>query len=99
MLIELALFSMKKHTKIYLKGMGYHETDWIPCELCPKTAVDIHHIEPRGMGGSKSKDVIENLMAVCRECHLKAESKEYSKEKLKKIHLDTYKFKLNHDLI
>jgi len=26
------------------------------------------------MGGSKNKDYIENLMGLCRECHLKAES-------------------------
>jgi 5-methylcytosine-specific restriction endonuclease McrA len=60
---------MKNHTKIYLKEMNYHETDWIPCEMCGQTAVDIHHIDSRGMGGSKEKDFIENLMALCRSCH------------------------------
>ena len=37
-------------------------------------AVDIHHLESRGMGGSKNKDYIENLMGLCRDCHNKAES-------------------------
>ena len=66
--------------------MGYDKTDWIECEVCGTTAVDIHHIEPRGMGGSKEKDVIENLMALCRECHLDAEAKKLHKGYLTKIH-------------
>jgi hypothetical protein len=45
---------MKNHTKVYLKGLGYDTTDWIPCEVCGSKAVDIHHIESRGMGGSKT---------------------------------------------
>lgn len=49
--------------------MGYDITDFIPCEICGKKAVDIHHISSRGMGGSKEKDTIENLMALCRVCH------------------------------
>lgn len=44
--------------------------DFVPCEMCGSTAVDIHHIDARGMGGSKEKDNIDNLMALCRECHV-----------------------------
>lgn len=62
---------MRKHTKIYLEAFGYDQSDFIKCEVCSAKAVDIHHIHARGMGGSKSKDRIENLMAVCRGCHLK----------------------------
>ena len=63
---------MKKHTRIYLDAMGYDETDWIECEViqCKAKAVDIHHISCKGMGGSKRKDYIENLMAICRHHHL-----------------------------
>lgn len=61
---------MKKHTKIYLKHFDYGEQDYIPCEVCGSRAVDIHHIDCRGMGGGKTKDTIENLMAVCRSCHV-----------------------------
>jgi hypothetical protein len=61
---------MRKHTQIYLQGMGYKNSDFIPCEVCGRQAVDIHHIKARGMGGSKDKDEIDNLMAVCRSCHL-----------------------------
>ena len=60
---------MKKHTKIYMDYFGYDISSFIPCEICENRAVDIHHIDARGMGGSKTKDVIENLMALCRECH------------------------------
>ena len=77
---------MKKHTKVYLDGMGYSTTDWIPCEVCGATAQDIHHIEARGMGGSKHADNIENLMALCRTCHVAyGDVKEY-KERLQATH-------------
>ena len=53
----------------------YGEQDFVMCAMCQNDrAVDIHHLEGRGMGGSKNKDYIENLMGLCRDCHLKAES-------------------------
>ena len=80
---------MKKHTAIYMNYFGYDVNDFIPCEICGGRAVDIHHIEPRGMGGSKTKDVIENLQAVCRPCHIfygdKKQYKEYLKDKHNKV--------------
>jgi 5-methylcytosine-specific restriction endonuclease McrA len=78
---------MKKHTKIYLEHFDYIEEDFIPCELCENKAVDIHHIEARGMGGSDEKDVIENLMAVCRECHNYFGDKKKFKRLLEIVHL------------
>jgi hypothetical protein len=60
---------VKKHTQIYLQFFGYDTSDFIPCEVCQARAVDIHHIDARGMGGSKKRDFIENLMALCRKCH------------------------------
>jgi 5-methylcytosine-specific restriction endonuclease McrA len=77
---------MKKHTMHYLNHFGYDISDFIPCEVCGKTAVDIHHIEPRQMGGTKTKDVIDNLMALCREDHIKFGDKKQHKEWLKSIH-------------
>ena len=44
---------MKKHTKIYMDYHNYDVSDWIACEHCGTTAVDIHHLEGRKMGGSK----------------------------------------------
>ena len=77
---------MKKHTKIYLQAMGYDITDWIPCEICDSKAVDIHHIDARGMGGSKNADREENLMALCRRCHEEYGDKSHFKNMLKDIH-------------
>lgn len=77
---------MRKHTKIYLKEMGFDMSDFIPCEICGKRAVDIHHIDARGMGGSKNKDVIENLMALCRRHHDMYGDKRQYKQYLKDIH-------------
>ena len=66
---------MKIHTKVYMDFFDYGETDFVMCEMCQQDrAVDIHHLDSRGMGGSKNKDYIENLMGLCRDCHIKAES-------------------------
>ena len=66
---------MKKHTKVYMDFFDYGEQDFVMCEMCQQDrAIDIHHLNPRAMGGSKSKDYIENLMGLCRDCHNKAES-------------------------
>jgi 5-methylcytosine-specific restriction endonuclease McrA len=64
-----------------MKHYGYGDQDFIPCAICKGRAVDIHHIHGRG----KNKDVIENLIALCRECHIKAHKNELSKEYLTKI--------------
>ena len=82
---------MTKHLKIYLEYFGFDVTDYIQCEVCFSPADDIHHIEARGMGGSKTKDYIENLQAVCRTCHIKYGDKTKHKEQLKEIHLNYMK--------
>jgi len=77
---------MKKHTKLYLDYFGYGIEDFIPCESCGAKAVDIHHIEARGMGGTKKADTIDNLMALCREHHMEFGDKKQHKEYLKNTH-------------
>jgi|TARA_B110000908_G_C10200479_1_gene425078 hypothetical protein len=77
---------LNKHTKLYCDYFNYEEGDFIPCEICGQTAVDIHHIESRGMGGTNEKDHIKNLMAVCRSCHVKYGDEKDLKEMLNKIH-------------
>lgn len=76
---------MKKHTKIYYDYFQLDQCDFVPCEICGSKAVDIHHIDARGMGGS-DKDSIENLMAVCRKCHIAFGDKKQHKDYLKTIH-------------
>jgi hypothetical protein len=70
--------------------MGYDVTSFVPCEVCGGVGTDIHHIEARGMGGTKKADVIENLMCCCRECHIKYGDKKQYKEFLKDIHAKNY---------
>ena len=82
---------MKNHPKVYLNHFGYIGEDFIPCEVCGSKAVDIHHIHRRGMGGSKYADKIENLMAVCRSCHI-----EYGdKTRYFELLLNAHKIKLD----
>lgn len=54
-----------------MDALGYSIHDFIPSELSGEKAVDIHHIDCKGMGGDPSgnKDRIENLMAVTRKEH------------------------------
>ena len=78
---------MKTHVKVYFEHFGIEKGDFIACEICGASAVDIHHLSPKKMGGSKTKDFIENLIALCRrhheDCH---DSKEFN-EQAKEIHL------------
>ena len=78
---------MVKYKKIYIDYFGYDVSDFIGCELCNKPAIDIHHIDSKGMGGSKTKDYIENLIAVCRECHNDCHASKEFNQKAKEIHL------------
>ena len=77
---------MKKYVKTYLDYFGYDQSSWIACEMCGQTAVDINHIDAKGMGGSKLKDNIENLMAMCRKCHMDLGDKKEHKVMMKVVH-------------
>jgi hypothetical protein len=77
---------MKRHTKVYMDYFGYVADDTILCEICGNRAVDLHHIRCRGMGGSKDKDNIENIMALCREEHVKYGDKKQYIDYLTDIH-------------
>jgi hypothetical protein len=53
-----------------MQFFNYEEQDFIPCEMCGARAVDIHHLERR----NKTKnDFIENLVGLCRDCHIKTD--------------------------
>lgn len=68
---------------------GYTIACFIPCEVCGARATDVHHIDCRGIGGDPQgkKDVIENLMGLCRTCHNTFGDIVAYVEKLIKIHL------------
>jgi len=71
------------HVKIYFAHFGYGEQHLPACEVCGKVpAVDCHHIHGRGKG----KDVIENLMALCRKCHIKAHDGTFDKKEMQTMH-------------
>ena len=72
---------MQIHTKIYMQHFDYVVQEEIMCEACGRPAVDIHHINGRGKG----KDVISNLMALCRKHH-EAAHKDISKADMQLIH-------------
>ena len=80
----------KNHVKVYFDSIGETPQPAWTCEMCGQVAVDFHHIEPKGMGGSKLKDYPENLIALCRDCHDKAGESRLSKEELKAIARQRY---------
>ena len=77
---------MKNHVRVYLEHFGYDLTDFIPCEVCGGKGQDIHHIKARGMGGSKTRDTIDNLQCLCRRCHLEYGDKKQWMDFLKEKH-------------
>ena len=77
-----------------MEYFDYVRDDVIICEHCKnKRANDIHHIDNKGMGGSKTKDYIENLIALCRKCHEMAHNGELSESDL--IYLHRHNLKQN----
>lgn len=81
---------MQNHTKVYYEYFNYIPGEYIECEIpgCGCQAVDIHHIIPRSKFGSKRKDEQDdpkNLIGLCRKCHDKADSNEYTDEYLQSI--------------
>lgn len=69
-----------------MEYFGFGEQDFVPCEICGIRATDVHHIDNRAMGGSKLKDYIENLAALCRGCHTVVEADEEQNLLLKEAH-------------
>lgn len=64
---------MQKHIKNFRNHYQIAELEVVMCQHCNKRqAADIHHIIFKSQGGS---DEIENLIALCRECHDKAHGK------------------------
>ncbi len=66
-----------------MEYFGYDIASDAMCEICSIPANDVHHIDGRGKG----KDVIENLMGLCRTHHSFAHAHVYTKERLRDMHL------------
>jgi 5-methylcytosine-specific restriction endonuclease McrA len=50
----------------WLRKECFDRDDWA-CRHCNnRNGIDPHHIIPRGRGG---KDLLENLICICRTCH------------------------------
>jgi 5-methylcytosine-specific restriction endonuclease McrA len=79
---------LSPHKKIYCKAFGLNSGDYIGCSICPSPAVDVHAIIADGMGGRPNKDThrIENLIALCRDCHVRYGDKKEHKASLFRIH-------------
>ena len=82
---------MKKYTKLYFDFFGVEYdpvSGWHNCksEISGFPAQDIHHIDCKGMGGSKTKDTIENLIALTRDEHNEFGYKKQYIEYLKTVH-------------
>lgn len=72
---------MQSYIKIYLDHFDYKTESEVMCEACGSLAVDVHHVNGRGKG----KDVIGNLMALCRKHHTMAHEK-IPKSEMQLIH-------------
>lgn len=77
MSIDYSNFAFPKNARIKDKKI-LKDKKW-QCELCGKNGpTEKHHIKSRGAGGD---DVKENLIEVCRICHIKIHSGNIRKEK------------------
>ena len=73
---------------MFMKYYGYKEADSYSelCWYCNKNVwQDCHHIQSRGMGSSNSRNIVSNLIPLCRSCHEDSEVINKQKDKLKEI--------------
>ena len=78
---------MKDYKKLFSRYWGYEDQTPICWGCNQAVAVDIHHIEPKRMGGVQQNRLnrIDNLFAVCRKCHTLAHKNKSVNEEFKKI--------------
>lgn len=85
---------MQKHTKNYIDFFGIGEQDVILCTVRNAPCNDLHHVYIKGMGGRKTYERngdtfdingVENIIALCRGCHVKAHSGQLDREYLYKL--------------
>jgi len=92
---------MKNHVDIYRQfwwdelTLGQTEQ----CNVCGEWGGDIHHLSSRGLGSSKLKDFIENLVCLCRSCHNKCHSNKEFNIKARVINLRNIADKLESEYL
>ena len=87
---------MKDYKKLFSRYWGISADDVPLCWGCNQAvAVDIHHIEPKRMGGVQQNRLnrIDNLFAVCWKCHTLAHKNKLVNEEFKKILLERIKLR------
>ena len=87
---------MKDYKKLFSRFWSVSSDDALLCWYCNQSvAVDIHHIEPKKMGGGSKNRLnrIDNLFAVCRKCHTLAHKNKSVNEEFKKILQERIKLK------
>jgi hypothetical protein len=82
---------LKPYTKTYYNAFGYSLTDYVCCELCGATAVDISHIHAKGRRPDLKNEIC-NLMAMCRSCHLETGDKKADRKRLFRRHNEVMSF-------
>lgn len=85
---------VQKYIKTYTEFFGIGEQDVILCTNCGAVAIDLHHVFIKGMGGRKTYEYdgktldingVENIISLCRSCHVKAHSGQLDREYLYKL--------------
>ncbi len=62
---------MKYPMSFHEKAIELYDNGQSHCEACGVIEfLDVHHIYPRSLGGD---DTEENLIVLCRSCHMKAD--------------------------
>ncbi len=82
---------MVDYKKTYFNHFGLGLDDVCYCEICYFEGRShrmnwVHHINAKGMGGTKKKYTIEELQGICYNCDVKYGDRTDHKEYLQNIH-------------
>lgn len=75
------------YKKVWMRDRGIRNMEDSCCEVvgCYRYVDEVHHIEPRGMGGTRKPPDPKKLIGLCRTHHEQAEGlrgEKFTKEKL-----------------
>ena len=90
---KLFVFTLLVFLSSSVTVIGQCDSEGLSSTCIPKLAGGFNFLKSYkidGLGGSKDKDTIENLMGLCRKCHIEYGDKKQYKEFLKDIHAKNY---------